>query len=159
MVSRAIAARNPVGPGWRPVQGPSRPCYPRVMFWKLLLTAAVIFGAYLVIRARMQASETTKDAPPPPAPLVSRGAVRLVAYAVIALMLGGTAFYLIGSWESGREVLRVQVVNANTGAVIDYLARRRDVEGRGFRTLDGRVVRLADVERMVLVPAEPGLRP
>jgi predicted nucleic acid-binding Zn ribbon protein len=129
------------------------------MFWKLLLTAAVIFGAYLVIRARMRAPETTEDAPHTQAPRVSGRALRRLAYALIGLMLGGTAFYLIRSWESGREVLRVQVVNANTGVVIDYLARRRDVEGRGFRTLDGQVVRLADVERMVLVPAEPGSRP
>jgi len=129
------------------------------MFWKLLLTTAVIFGAYLVIRARMRAPETTEHAPHSEAPRVSGRALRRLSYALIGLMLGATVFYLIRSWESGREVLRVQVVNANTGVIIGYLARRRDVEGRGFRTLDGQVVRLADVERMVLVPAEPGSRP
>jgi hypothetical protein len=31
-----------------------------------------------------------------------------------------------------------------------YQARRDDVKGRSFTTLDGRIVTLADVERMVL---------
>ena len=54
MVRRGIATRNRT----RLVrQGAIRgvgPCYPCPMFWKLLLTAAVILGAYLVIRARMR---------------------------------------------------------------------------------------------------------
>jgi hypothetical protein len=70
-------------------------------------------------------------------------------------MLGGTGLYLIRGWDEGREILQVRVVNANTGAEIDYRARRRDVEGRSFRTIEGQVVRLADVERMILTPAEP----
>lgn len=127
------------------------------MFWKLLLTAAVILGAYLVIRARMRAPRAAGRVVPERVPVFARGFARTLAYALIGLSLGGTGFYLLRSWDGGREVLRVQVVNANTGVAIDYLARRRDIEGRGFRTLEGQVIRLADVERMVLTPT--GLQP
>ncbi len=125
------------------------------MFWKLLLTTAVILGAYLVIRARMERSRRPEPTAPAPAPWLQPGLVRAAAYGVLALMLGGTGLFLIRGWDEGREILQVRVVNANTGAEIDYRARRRDVEGRSFRTIEGQVVRLADVERMILTPAEP----
>lgn len=130
------------------------PCYPKPMLWKLLLTAAVILGAYLVIRARIRAPREPTGSAPRRVSVLGRGWRNGAAYALVGLVIGGTAFYLIRSWDSGREVLRVQVVNANTGVVIDYRARRRDIEGRGFRTLEGQVVRLADVERMVLTAAD-----
>jgi hypothetical protein len=79
---------------------------------------------------------------------------RTAAYGLLALLLGGTGLYLAQGWNHGRAILRVQVVNANTGAVTDYQARRRDVEGRGFRTIEGQVIHLADVERMILTPVD-----
>ncbi|MFZ0792048.1 MAG: hypothetical protein WAM94_20745 [Chromatiaceae bacterium] len=125
------------------------------MFWKLLLTAAVILGAYLVIRGRMNRARRPEPSAPASAYRLPAGFARTAAYAVLVLMLGGTGLYLIRGWDEGREILRVQVVNANTGVVIDYRARRRDIAGRDFRTLDGQEVRLADVERMILTPADP----
>ena len=53
--------------------------------------------------------------------------------------------------------MQVQVVNAATGAIVLYEARRRDIEGRVVRTLDGREIRLADVERMILTESGRGL--
>lgn len=129
------------------------------MFWKLLLTAAVILGAYLVIRVRMRRPPESAARAPALVPLSVRPWMRGLAYALVGLLIGGTAFYLIGSWDSGRAVLKVQVVNANTGVVIEYQARRREIEDRGFRTLEGQVIRLADVERMVLTPADREPRP
>lgn len=123
------------------------------MLWKLLLTAAVVLGAYLALRARSRGLRGTAAGSPARLPLLPRGLGRGLGYALMGLVLGATAFYLIRDWSAGREVLRVQVINANTGVVVDYHARRRDIEGRGFRTLEGQVVRLADVERMVLTPA------
>ena len=129
------------------------------MFWKLLLTAAVILGAYLVIRARMRVPREGGRVPPERVSVRPRGVARSLAYALIGVSLGGTGFYLLRSWDAGREILRVQIVNANTGVAIDYLARRRDIEGREFRTLEGQVIRLADVERVVLTPTGPQTPP
>lgn len=129
------------------------------MFWKLLLTAAVILGAYLVIRARIRRPPESAARGPAMVPLSVRPWMRGLAYGLVGLLIGGTAYFLIRSWDSGREVLKVQVVNANTGVVVEYRARRRDIEDRGFRTLEGQVVRLADVERMMLTTADREPRP
>jgi hypothetical protein len=83
--------------------------------------------------------------------------MRTIAYGIITVMLVGSGWSLYRGWESGHEVLRVQVVNANTGVITPYEARRRDIDGRVFRTLDGREIRLADVERMILLKEGQGL--
>jgi hypothetical protein len=65
-------------------------------------------------------------------------------------MVAGSLFWLYLDWQESRELVAVKVINANTGEVTSYRARRADVEGRHFTTLDGRRVTLADVERMIL---------
>ena len=122
------------------------------MFGKILLTLAVILGAYVVIRARMQrGSEPAADTPPPNRrPLIPPGSARALAYGLVTVMVAGSLMWLYLDWEQSREIVAVQVINANTGTVTDFRARRRDVQGRHFTTLDGRRVTLADVERMVL---------
>jgi hypothetical protein len=125
------------------------------MFGKILLTLAVILGAYLVIRTRMQRGREVAEASPQSVrePLLSAASLKAIAFALVAVMLGGSLFWLYLDWESGKDLVTVQVINANTGDVSTYQARREDIKGRGFTTLDGRVVTLADVERMVLLRA------
>jgi hypothetical protein len=120
------------------------------MIWKLLLTAAVIFGAYLVIRARIQRAKEAQGLVAPRPPLIPPGLIRPIAYILLAFMLVGSATYLARDLGRDRQTIRVEVVNANTGAVTEYDARRGSVEGRRFVTSDGREVRLADVERLVI---------
>lgn len=128
----------------------------RPMFGKILLTAAVILGAYLVIRARMQRGSELVVAPAPcREPLVPAGAMRTIAYSLVALMLGGSLFWLYLDWEESREVVTVQVINANTGDISTYQARRGEVKGRRFTTLDGRPIYLSDVDRMMLQAQPP----
>ena len=127
------------------------------MIWKLLLTLAAILIAWYSLRQRMrQRGRPPADAPPRPS-LPAADTVRSIAYGVLTVMLAGSGWYLYRGWETGNEVLRVQVVNANTGVITPYEARRRDIEGRVFRTLDGREIRLADVERMILLKEGQGL--
>mgnify|MGYP001818293783 CR=1 FL=1 len=122
------------------------------MLGKILLTLAVILGAYAVIRARFRSvDEGARSQPSPaPPPLIPAATVRAAAYGLVAVMVAGSLLWLYLDWEASREVVAVQVINANTGEVTEYRARRSDVEGRHFTTLDGRRVTLADVERMVL---------
>lgn len=122
------------------------------MFGKLLLTLAVILGAYLVIRTRIQRGRAVAAASPPPVrePLIPAAALRAVAYGLVVAMVAGSLLWLYLDWEAGASVVTVQVINANTGDVTLYQARREHVEGRRFTTLEGRIVTLADVERMEL---------
>jgi hypothetical protein len=120
------------------------------MFGKILITIVVLVMAWLVIRTRLQAAGR---AAPPPArgdPLIPAGVLRALAYGVVSVMIAGTALYLFQGWVTAREAITVRVINANTGEGVTYQARREDVAGRSFRTLDGRRITLADVERMEL---------
>ncbi len=65
-------------------------------------------------------------------------------------MLIGSLAYLVRDWDRDREIIPVQVVNANTGEVTRYEARRGSVDGRRFVTSDGREIRIADIERLVM---------
>lgn len=124
----------------------------RPMFGKLLLTAAVILGAYLAIRTRTQRGREVAAAPsaPPREPLVPAGTLRAVAYGLVVVMVAGSLLWLYLDYAVGREVVTVRVINANTGDATTYMARRADVRGRQFTTLDGRPVTLSDVDRMEL---------
>ena len=124
------------------------------MIWKFLLTAAVLVAAYYYLRARLRRPDGPGAAPRPP--LLPVGTPRLLAAAVLGVMLLGSGWYLYRGWAFDQEVVAVQVVNANTGAITVYQAQRGAVAGRVFRTLDGREIRLADVERMILTRAGQG---
>lgn len=121
------------------------------MIGKILLTALVILGTYLVIRARMRRDRTATTPPPSQkVPLIPSGTMKTVAWGMVLVMAAGSLLWLYLDYEAGREVLTVRVINANTGEVTTYQARRADVKGRRFTTLDGRPVTLADVDRMEL---------
>lgn len=133
------------------------------MIGKLLLTLAVLLGAYGVLRARWRANRIESGAlsglDRPQRSDSSWQTMRLAASLLIAIMAVGSALYLAQRWFEDQEVVQVQVINANTGRITLYESRRGSVEGRQFQTLDGRTIRLADVERMILLPAEPELDP
>ncbi len=122
------------------------------MLGKILLTVAVILGAYHVIRARLQHDREPAGAPPPRplVPLVPPGILKAIAYGLVVAMVAGSLLWLYLDYQSGREVVRVRIINATTGSVTVYEARRADVQVRSFTTLDGRPITLADVDRMEL---------
>jgi len=122
------------------------------MFGKILLTVVVILGAYLVIRARLRHDREPVAAPPsrPLVPLIPPEILKTIAYGLVAAMVAGSLLWLYLDYQSGREVVRVRIINATTGSVTTYEARRADVQDRRFITLDGRPVTLADVDRMEL---------
>ncbi|AGA90876.1 hypothetical protein Thimo_2125 [Thioflavicoccus mobilis 8321] len=123
------------------------------MLGQLLLTIAVVLVAYLVIRGRKA------EAPEPPRKAIPPRLARAAGRALLGLAALGVAYFLIDHWSQAREAVTVQVINANTGRITYFQARRGDVKGRTFVTLDGQRVMLADVERMVLRDADAPLPP
>ncbi|UHD16959.1 hypothetical protein [Thiocapsa bogorovii] len=120
------------------------------MISKLLLTAAVIFVAYLVIRARIRRSREAAGLIASRPPLIPPALIRPLAYGLLAVMLIGSVAYLVRDWDRDREIIPVQVVNANTGEVTRYEVLRGSVDGRRFLTADGREIRIADIERLIM---------
>jgi hypothetical protein len=131
------------------------------MFTKLLIVILVMLAVWIAFRVRTspgQAPPRAAPVHPPPIPptragRLPAGASRALAYGLVSVMLAATGFYLFEGWEAGRRPVTVRVINANTGETVTYQASPKDVTGRSFRTLDGRRVTLADVERMEVAAA------
>lgn len=125
------------------------------MLGQILVTLAVILVAYLVIRGRQPEAQ-----PQPRARhALSPHRMRAVGRVLLGLAALGVGYFLVDHWLQAREPVTVQVINANTGRISYFQARRGDVKGRTFVTLDGQRVTLADVERMVLRDAQAPLPP
>ncbi len=122
----------------------------------------MILVAWLVVRNRWRSSgsELPRLADEPRSdssesgPLMPRGAVKLAAYGLVALMLVGSAVYLFQGWQREREIVQLQVVNVYSGEVEHYDARRGDIDQRSFVTLDGRRVQIAEMERLIQLRSE-----
>jgi len=115
------------------------------MITKILFTIAIIGGVMLFTRYSSQRRAVQRGT----GPTVSvRNPVRIAAYVVIALIVAASALWLVQEWRDAQEVLTVRVVNSETGQEVVYDAFRSDIENRSFRTVDGRRVILADVERL-----------
>jgi hypothetical protein len=126
------------------------------MIGKLFLTILLILALVYYVRHRGSARPPERrQVNTPPArqePLIPRS----VLYLFIGLMLLATSVVLYFDWEKNYRVVTVRVINADTGQVTEYRARRGDIEGRRFETVDGRLITLAEIERMELELGQDG---
>ncbi len=121
------------------------------MFTKLLLTALVIFGALMVLRTRRQRYVRPEAPIVASAPSVPKTRIpQVVAYGLIVMVLAGAGYFLYLDWRDNYRVVTLRVIDSRTGKETRYQARKGDVEGRQFRTVDGKEVSLAEVERLEL---------
>ncbi|MEO5353229.1 MAG: hypothetical protein H7835_08465 [Magnetococcus sp. XQGC-1] len=73
---------------------------------------------------------------------------RWTAIILVGVTVLSAIWVVYEEWQAGRKPVVVRVINVQTGATTAYQALQGQVHGRTFQTLDGRQVRLADVERM-----------
>ncbi|MCW8944707.1 MAG: antitermination protein NusG [Sedimenticola sp.] len=125
------------------------------MFLKLLLTALVIAGALLTLRMRNQ--RNLKHSAPAAVRVINaqsnqsreiKRMPRLLAAGAVLLMIVGAGLYLYHQWSDAYQVVSVRVIDSRSGQTASYQAYKGDIEGRTFTTTDGRVITLAEVERM-----------
>lgn len=122
------------------------------MITKILFTAAVIGLVFLLARARTRAQSKSGDSALEHTPSQAKRSLfpRIAASAVIGVMILASALFLYREWEDRYRIVNVRVINSDTGYATTYQAYKGDIEGRRFQALDGRVVTLAEVERMEL---------
>ena len=119
------------------------------MIYKILLTIGVIVIVALVFRNKGNMAASTEGANSQAHFSLTRP-VRIAAVITVVVMLAAATLWVVLSWRDATSVVTVSVVNSSTGTVVEYQAHRGDIEERSFRTIDGRTVVLADVERMEL---------
>jgi len=121
------------------------------MLLKILLTAAVILGAVLILRKRayrvQQSAVPTMPQPKAPQSRLPHYA----AYGLVSIMLAAALCFVYLEWEDSYQVVTVRVIDTRSGNIVNYEAYRGDVAERSLLTLDGRMVSLAEVERMEFV--------
>ncbi len=116
------------------------------MLTKILFTIAVIAVVILISKAGQRPKPVVAGSRDP-APQ-GRGWIKVLAGAVISLMLVASAVYIYLEWQLANEVLVVQVIDTRSGRTSEYRVTRGKLEDRAFQTHDGRYVRLAETERM-----------
>lgn len=115
------------------------------MFTKLLLALGVI--AIVIAAIRERRSPSAKQ------PLQSGrasepSAARITAWTLIATIVAVTLGYSLLQRNNDDEVLTVRVVNGSSGQSTRYRVRRADLGDRRLRTIDGRTIVLAEVDRL-----------
>jgi hypothetical protein len=114
------------------------------MISKILFTVAVIVAVFLVVKLR------SRPAPPPPTKVSDETAqgFRWLALVAAALMVIGSGIFIWQSWRDASEVVVLKVIDTQNGQVTEYRAYRSDIDGRSFRTVDGRRITLAETDRL-----------
>ncbi len=121
------------------------------MLTKILLTALVASIALAYTRQRNRTRQPVAmagDRPPP------RWYWRMLPAGLLLAVLGVAAAMFWLEWQERHRIFTVRVVDTRSGEVRLYAAYRDDVRGRSFKTIDGREVTLADVERMEITEAQ-----
>ena len=114
----------------------------KILFTALIILAALIFIRYKSGQARQQELERQAQQ------TESHKTAMFVAVAFVSLTLAVSAGLYYSHWQEAHRIFTVQIINSHTGAEQLYHVYQGDINGRRFRTIDGRLIHLSDSERM-----------
>ncbi len=121
------------------------------MLLKILLTIAVVLGAMFALRKRARSVQQS------PAPVTLQPKAipprlpHYAAYGLVSIMLAGAFYFVYLEWVDSHQIVTVRIIDTRSGNTVSYEAHRGDVAERSLLTLDGKMVSLAEVERMEFV--------
>ncbi len=114
----------------------------KILFTALIILAAMVFMRYKSSRSRAQELERQAQQEE------SRSNAMFVAIAFVSLTLAVSAGLYWSHWKEAHRIFTVKVINSHTGDKQTFHVYQGDINGRRFRTIDGRLINLSDVERM-----------
>ncbi len=115
------------------------------MISKVLFTLLVILAAMLFIRHKAGSVGERQRATHAAA---QKRQAMFIASALVALTVAISASLYYLHWVELHQVYTIEVTNAHSGALQRYQVYQQDIDGRRFRTIDGRLIHLSDNERM-----------
>lgn len=116
------------------------------MIKKLLLTLAVI--AVVVLLARYKQQRQRRLPAEKNAESSQNSLAKVLATVAVVLMFAGTLTWGYMTWQERHVVVKVEVINTDSGKVTAYEAYKYSIEKRQFLTPEGIEVSLAANERM-----------
>lgn len=124
------------------------------MITKILFTILVITGVVVYLRIKkageeqpQQQSRRQKVGRSEADKMLRKGAYLFLIFMVISALV--VFFFEIGDRYS---TVKVHVINTQTGERITYQAEQQDIKSNMFKTLEGRTVYVADIERVEIEP-------
>ena len=118
------------------------------MITKILLTLGVIIGCLWMLSARREKTETKLKVIANPKDQQRQKLLRTGAWTFMALMvLAAVVMMTVDLWDQ-NTVVTVHVINTQSGERTSYQARREDVQGDSFTTVEGRKIFSAGIERI-----------
>ncbi|MEO5366143.1 MAG: hypothetical protein H7831_07265 [Magnetococcus sp. WYHC-3] len=124
------------------------------MLWKILLPLLAVGAIYFTGRVHAARARPPGPTEPDAEPGLS-AMVRRVALALVLCGVGLAGWFYYDYWRDTHLVVRVRVINTQSGAAQSFDAYQGQVHQRSFVTLDGRHINLSDIERMEIQPAMP----
>lgn len=124
------------------------------MITKILFTALVIIAALAFVRHKNRVAQAEdREAQQRQAAAERRGAMIVaLLLVVLTLLISGGVYYW--HWQEAHRIAIIQVINSHSGAEQQYRVYQSEIDGRRFRTIDGRVISLSDAERMEIIEAD-----
>lgn len=114
----------------------------KILFTALIFIAALVFMRHKNSQSRRQQLEQQAQQ------AEGRKTAMFVAIAFVSLTLAVSAGLYYSHWKEAHRIFTVQIINSHTGSEQTYHVYQGDINGRRFRTIDGRLINLSDSERM-----------
>lgn len=117
----------------------------KILFTLLIIIAAMLFMRHKSGQGRRQQLEREAQQVQQ---TESRKTAMFVAIAFVSLTLAVSAGLYYSHWKEAHRIFTVLIINSHTGSEQSYHVYQGDINGRKFRTIDGRLINLSDSERM-----------
>ena len=120
------------------------------MLTKILFTIAVIIVVLIVYQSRFKpTSQSSKRVQTPdPSPFKPS---KWVIYSIVGVLAVASSVVYFFKWQADNTVITIRVVSTQEEQATTYKALQKDIKGRTFTTLDGRLVTLGDADRIELL--------
>jgi len=119
------------------------------MLSKILLTILIIMAAIIFLRMKnAEAVKAPASSAKPKSESEGQKMFRQGAYLFLLFMAISAAVMMYYEIGERYKTVQVHVVNTQTGERVSYQAEQQDIKSDSFKTLEGKTVYVADIERI-----------
>ena len=117
------------------------------MILKILFTIVVVVGVALFFRTKNESDKPRAAVEP-----VADGApsTRAVAYVLVGILVAISIGVFVYKWQQDNRIVNIRVTT-ESGEVVNYQARHKDIDGRRFVSLEGVSVTLGQGDRVEML--------
>ncbi len=120
------------------------------MLTKILFTVIVIVIVLLVYQTRFKpVARTVQKMRPGDSTFVKPS--KWVIYSVVFVLALASGVVYFFKWQNDNSIITIHVVSVDREEPAIYKALQKNIKGRTFTTLDGRIVTLGDSDRIEIL--------